>query len=153
MAGPISLDPDFLEFIDCCIERDVRFLIVGGWAMAAHGHARATKDIDVWMWLEPNNAARMVSAIEDFGFGSAGLTPEDLLDPSAVFVMGREPKRVDVLPAIDGVEFEQCWANRVQVDCGGTTVPFISKNDFVTNKRASGRPQDLADVDRLVGRG
>lgn len=151
MAGPISLDPDFHEFITCCIERDVRFLVVGGWAMAAHGHARATKDIDVWMWLDPHNAARMVSAIEDFGFGSAGLTPEDLLDPSAVFVMGRAPKRIDVLATIDGVEFDDCWPNRVEVDCGGLLVPFIARADFVANKQASGRPQDLADVDRLVG--
>jgi hypothetical protein len=151
MAGEIVMDPDFLEFINSCIAHEVRFLIVGGWAMAAHGHARATKDIDVWMWLDPQNAARMVTAIERFGFTDTGLEPADLLDPAAVFVMGREPKRIDVLSSIDGVDFEQCWRNRVEVDCDGTTVPFIAKDDFVINKRASGRIQDLADVDRLVG--
>ncbi len=115
MAGPIVLDPDFQEFIDCCIANEVRFLIVGGWAMAAHGHARATKDLDIWMWLDPGNAERMVRAIEQFGFGTTGLTSADLLDPAAMFVMGREPKRIDVLTTIDGVEFEGCWSRRVEV--------------------------------------
>jgi hypothetical protein len=150
MDGPIVLDPDFREFIDCCIAHDVRFLVVGGWAMAAHGHARATKDIDVWMWLEPANAERMVAAVEQFGFGSAGLTPADLLDPTAVFVMGREPKRIDVLSTIDGVEFDECWSRRVEVDCSGTIVPFLGREDFITNKTASGRLQDLADIDQLA---
>jgi hypothetical protein len=151
MAGQIVLDPDFHEFIDCCIANEVRFLIVGGWAMAAHGHARATKDIDVWMWLDPANAERMVRAIEQFGFGTAGLTSADLLDPTAVFVMGREPKRIDVLTSIDGVDFEGSWSRRVEVECSGSVVPFIGREDFLANKRASGRIADFADVDRLAG--
>ncbi|HEX3826182.1 MAG TPA: hypothetical protein VHV82_02805 [Sporichthyaceae bacterium] len=93
----------------------------------------------------------MVRAIEQFGFGTAGLTTADLLDPTTVFVMGREPKRIDVLTTIDGVEFEGCWSRRVEVDCSGSVVPFIGRADFLANKRASGRITDLADVDRLAG--
>jgi hypothetical protein len=150
LAGPIALDPDFHEFISCCIAREVRFLIVGGWALAAHGHPRATKDIDVWIWLDPENASRVVQAVDDFGFGSSGLTADELLDPTAVFVMGRAPKRIDVITTIDGVEFEHCWPNRVEILCGAISVPFIGSADLIANKQASGRPQDLADLAALA---
>ena len=72
-VGPMELDRDFSEFIACCVARDVRFLIVGGYALAAHGHPRFTKDLDVWVWLDAENAARLIAALNDFGFGSLGL--------------------------------------------------------------------------------
>jgi len=145
----MKLDRNFLEFIECCVAREVRFLIVGGYALAAHGHPRATKDLDVWIWMEPSNAQRALDAISDFGFAAAGLTVDDLLDPKAVIQMGQPPIRIDVLPTIDGVDFEQCWPNRVEMTLEGLTIPFIGEADFIANKRASGRPRDLADIDDL----
>lgn len=150
MAGQIELDPDFFEFIECCAAHEVRFLIVGGWAMAAHGHPRATKDLDIWIWLDAGNAARVVAALSDFGFGSSGLSVEDVLDPRAVIMMGHAPKRIDVLSTIDGVDFEACWPDRVEVPIGGIAVPFIDKENLVRNKRASGRAADLIDVATLL---
>ncbi|MGQ0625854.1 MAG: DUF6036 family nucleotidyltransferase [Sporichthyaceae bacterium] len=146
----MKLNRDFSEFIAFCIEREVRFLVVGGYALAAHGHPRYTKDLDVWIWLDPDNAARMVEAVNDFGFGSCGITAQDLLDPTVIVMMGHPPKRIDVIATIDGVEFDDCWPNRLEVELGGLPVPFIGLADFIANKRASGRPQDLADIDAVM---
>lgn len=146
----MKLDPDFREFIECCVAREVRFLIVGGYALAAHGHPRFTKDLDVWLWLDPENAGRIVAALDDFGFGSLGLGPDDFAEPGTVVQLGHAPKRIDLLTSIDGVDFDECWATRREIDIEGTAVPFIDVEHLVANKRASGRPQDVADVAMLV---
>jgi hypothetical protein len=142
----MELDRDFSEFIASCVAHDVRFLIVGGYAVAAHGHPRFTKDLDVWVWLDEQNAGRLVSALEDFGFGSLGLTPADFLEEGVVVQLGYPPKRIDILTEVDGVQFGSCWERRVEVEVGGHRVPFISADDLVANKKASGRPQDMADA-------
>lgn len=100
--------------------------------------------------MDASNAERALAAIADFGFGGTGLSVDDLLDPKAVIQMGHPPHRIDVLPTIDGVDFEQCWPNRVELTLGDLTIPFIGETDFLANKRASGRLQDLADVDALT---
>ncbi len=141
---------NFLKFIECCVAREVRFLIVGGYALAAHGHPRYTKDLDVWVLMDPANAERTMGAIADFGFGAAGLAVEDLLDPKAVIQMGQPPHRIDVLPTIDGVDFDACWPNRIELTVGDLTIPFIGEADFIANKRTAGRPQELADIDALT---
>lgn len=146
----MKLDPDFREFIECCVARDVRFLIVGGYALAAHGHPRFTKDLDVWLWLDAENAGRVVAALDDFGFGSLGLGPADFTEPGTVVQLGHPPKRIDLLTSIDGVDFDECWVARREIDIEGTAVPFIDVEHLVANKRASGRPQDIADVAALV---
>lgn len=143
------LTDDFVEFIECCTAREVRFLIVGGYALAAHGYPRATKDLDVWLMIDPENAARVVGALEDFGMGALGLTPQDFLEPDIVVQLGYPPARIDLLTSISGVTFEECWSNRVLVDVGELTVDFISAEDLIRNKRAAGRPQDLVDADTL----
>jgi hypothetical protein len=147
----MRLDPDFKEFIECCIAREVRFLIVGGYAVAAHGHPRFTKDLDVWVWLDPGNAAQLVEALSDFGFGSVGLSAADFAEAGTMVQLGYAPKRIDLLTSIDGVEFEDCFASRVIVDIEGVNVPFIDVGHLIVNTRASGRPQDLADVAALEG--
>jgi hypothetical protein len=147
----MRLDPDFKEFIECCIGREVRFLIVGGYAVAAHGHPRFTKDLDVWVWLDPGNAVQLVAALSDFGFGSLGLSAADFAEAETVVQLGYAPKRIDLLTSIDGVEFEDCFASRVVVDIDGVDVPFIDVGNLIVNKRASGRPQDLADIAALEG--
>lgn len=142
----MELDPDFSEFISLCVTHEVRFLVVGGYAVAAHGHPRYTKDLDVWVWIDDTNAGRLVSALDDFGFGSLGLTASDFTSEQTVVQLGYPPKRIDVLTSIDGVRFDDCWANRVEIAVGDVAVPFIAASDLVINKRASGRLQDLADA-------
>ena len=145
----MRLDRDFSEFIACCVARDVQFLIVGGYAVAAHGHPRYTKDLDVWVLVDPENASRLIAALGDFGFGSVGLTTDDLLDTDAVIQLGYPPKRIDLLTSVDGLEFEACYDDRITIEIDGTPVPFIDLPNLRRNKRASGRPQDLADLAAL----
>lgn len=147
----MELDRDFSEFIGCCIARDVRFLIVGGYALAAHGHPRFTKDLDVWVWLDVENAGRLIRALEGVGFGSLGLTEADFAEPDVIVQLGHAPKRIDLLTSIDGVSFGDCWPDHVDIDIAGVPVPFIDVDHLVVNKRASGRLQDLADVEALSG--
>jgi hypothetical protein len=140
----MELDRDFSEFITSCAAHRVR--ILGGYAVAAHGHPRFTKDLDVWVWLDARNASRLVSALEDFGFGSLGLTQSDFLEEGVVVQLGYPPKRIDILTQVDGVEFDSCWQRRFEIEIGGQRVPFLSAEDLVVNKQASGRPQDIADA-------
>ena len=149
-VGPMELDRDFSEFIACCAARDVRFLIVGGYALAAHGHPRFTKDLEVWVWLDPDNAARLIRALDDFGFGSLGLDAADFTAPDVVVQLGHAPKRIDLLTSIDG-RSTSAGRTTSSVDIGGLAVPFIDADHLVVNKRASGRLQDLADAEALTG--
>jgi hypothetical protein len=147
----MQLDPDFNEFIGCCAGREVRFLIVGGYAVAAHGHPRYTKDLDVWIWVDPDNASRLVAALDDFGFGSLGLTTDDFTEPDTVIQLGYPPKRIDIITTATGVTFGDCYPNRVEITIDGLDrpVPFIGLDDLLANKAATARPQDLADLDAL----
>ncbi len=145
----IDLDPDFLDFISSCIGRDVRFLIVGGYAVAAHGHPRYTKDLDVWVLVDQRNVEQLLLALGDFGFGSLDLTPDDFLDDDVVIQLGYEPVRIDVLTGASGVDFADCYERRVEIDVAGVHVPFISLPDLRRNKAASGRLRDLADLEDL----
>jgi len=143
------LDKDFVEFIECCAGRDVRFLIVGGYALAAHGHPRATKDLDVWILLDPENADQLVAALADFGVESVGLTADDFLEPGTVIQLGYPPVRIDLLTSATGVEFSECWDRRMVVPVGTADAGFIAYDDLIANKKASGRSQDLVDVEIL----
>jgi hypothetical protein len=147
----MELNRDFSEFIASCIAHDVRFMIVGGYAVAAHGHPRFTKDLDVWVWVDEHNATRLVSALEQFGFSSVGLTQADFLEDDTVVQLGFPPQRIDIITHVDGVEFAPCWDRRIEIEIGGQRVPFISADDLLANKKASGRPQDLADVAAIEG--
>ena len=144
------LTPDFIEFIESCAARDVRFLIVGGYAVAAHGHPRATKDLDVWILADPANADRLIQALDDFGMGSIGLTRDDFLEPDVVIQLGFPPVRIDILTSVSGVSFDDCWDNRIVVNVGSVEAGLISAPDLIANKRAAGRPQDLVDADILT---
>ena len=141
----MRLDPDFSEFIACCAAREVRFLIVGGYAVAVHVHPRYTKDLDVWVWIDRDNAARLVEALNDFGFGSLGLVADDFLEPESGVQLGYPPKRIDILTSVDGVEFVDCYPNRTEVELEGVepTVPFIGLADLMANKQASAPHEQL----------
>lgn len=142
----MNLNQDFQEFVELFVAHDVEFLIVGGYALAAHGHPRYTKDLDVWVWLGPENAKRVLAAIEEFGFKDLGLTVSDFQEPDVMVQLGNEPQRIDILTYASGLDFSDAYKNRVYVEIGAVQVPFISMKDLRTNKLATGRPRDLADV-------
>lgn len=137
------------EFVALCLDHNVRFLVVGDYAVAAHGHPRLTQDLDVWIRVNPENAARMARVLDEFGFGSTGLTAEDFTKEGPGVRLGREPNQIDILTSIPGVDFESCWERREEHRLGSVTVPFIGLEDLERNKLATGRHQDLADVEAL----
>lgn len=145
----MRLDPNFNEFIELLLANEVEFMVVGGYAVAVHGHPRYTGDLDIWILVERDNAAKLVRTLDDFGFAPLGLTPDDFLVDEQIIQLGREPVRIDLLTGLDGVSFQDCAARVLDVDVGGMSVPFISRDDLIRNKRASGRTQDLADVEAL----
>lgn len=145
----MQLDRDFREFVASFIDHDVRFMVVGGLAVAAHGLPRSTGDLDAWVWIDPANAARILDALQAFGFGDLGLESSDFIRPDSVIQLGYPPHRVDILTSIDAVDFEDAWQRRVLIELDGLAIPFISRADLIRNKIAVGRPQDLSDVDRL----
>jgi hypothetical protein len=142
----MNLNQDFQEFVELFVAHEVEFLIVGGYALAAHGHPRYTKDLDVWVWIGTENSQRIIAAIEAFGFGDLGLTAADFQDPEVMVQLGHEPQRIDILTFASGLHFSDAYENRVYITIGNVQVPFISVDDLRTNKLATGRPRDIADV-------
>ncbi len=143
------LNQDFKEFIQSLNDNRVRYLVIGGYAVAFHGHPRYTKDMDVWIAMNPDNAAKMVKALEQFGFGSLGLKAEDFLVPDQIIQLGYAPNRIDLLTTLAGVEFENCYASRVEVEIDEIKANFIDLDNLKRNKKATGRHQDLADLENL----
>lgn len=145
----MHLDRDFRELLESFIAHDVRFLVVGGYAVAAHGHPRYTGDLGLWVWASTQNAQRLLTALDEFGFGSVGLVANDFTEPGRVVQLGHPPLRIDLLTSIDGVDFEGCHERRDDMVVDGLPLPFISLDDLRRNKASSGRPQDLADLAAL----
>jgi len=139
---------DFEELFACLRHRNVR--VVGGYAVAFHGQPRFTKDIDVFVDPTPENADRLLAALTDFGFGGLGLTTSDFASPGKIVQLGVAPNRVDLLTTIDGVTFDEAWRGRVSGRYGKEVVDYIGRAELVRNKRASGRPQDLLDIEGLT---
>ena len=145
----MALGKDFSEFIALLNENNVRYLVVGGYAVAFHGHPRYTKDLDVWVEVDPENASRIVSSLQQFGFGSLGLTVQDFLAEDSFAQLGYPPHRIDILTGCDGVDFAECYAVKSVINIDGLEIDFINLENLVKNKTAAGRPQDLADVSNL----
>ncbi|MCP4418801.1 MAG: hypothetical protein GY805_19470 [Chloroflexi bacterium] len=143
------VDQDFREFIQSLNDNQVKYLIIGGYAVAFHGHPRYTKDLDVWVELSEENADRLVAALDDFGFGSLGLHASDFLESGQVIQLGYPPSRIDILMTPKGVDFVSCYKQRVVIDSDGISFSFIDLDNLLKNKRATGRHQDLADVENL----
>jgi hypothetical protein len=143
------LNQDFREFIQLLNEHNVLYLVVDGYAVAFHGYPRYTKDIDIWIYLDQDNAEKLLKALEDFGFGSLDLKVEDFLDPDQVVQLGYPPNRIDLITDLKGVEFCICYSAKVEVEIEGTKVNFIDSENLKKNKQATGRHQDLADVENL----
>jgi len=145
----LMFNQDFKEFIESLNANLVRYLIVGGYAVALHGHPRYTKDLDVWVECSRENAQALIRALAQFGMGSLGLSEEDFLNPDQVVQLGNPPNRIDILTSISGVEFSECYARRVEILLDGANVNFIDLEHLKQNKKASGRFQDLADLESL----
>lgn len=143
------LSQDFKEFIESLNANGVRYLVVGGYAVAVHGYPRYTKDIDVWIGSNPENAMRLIKAMEQFGFGSLGLKETDFLDADQVVQLGYPPNRIDILTTLAGVEFDACYQCKVQLFIDDVMVNLIDLENLKTNKKAVGRLQDLADLESL----
>lgn len=149
MPGEEMLSRDFVEFIALLNSNNVRYLVVGGYAVAFHGHPRYTKDLDVWIQRSPDNAQNLLKALDAFGFGSVGIAEEDLLKDDYVIQLGYPPNRIDLLTSIKGVTFEACYVSKIQTEIDGIPIDFIDIDSLRKNKLASGRPQDFADIENL----
>ncbi|WP_353269209.1 hypothetical protein [Gemmatimonas sp.] len=144
---------DFRDLLAEFGRAEVRFLVVGAHALAAHGVPRATVDLDLWIDPSPENAARVWSALAAFGapLDSLAITPADLTRPDTVAQFGLPPWRIDILTGISGVTFDEAWPDRIEAYFDDVLVPFIGQAAFIRNKRASGRLKDLADIEALGG--
>lgn len=143
----MKLGADLRQFVEMLDKREVRYLVIGGVAVNAHGYVRLTVDTDFWIAIDPDNARRVREACDEFGF--PGFSDADFLVPGAIVQMGRPPNRIDLLNTIAGVEFEACYARRVYGTLDGMRLPLIAVEDLLANKRAVGRYKDLADVEEF----
>jgi hypothetical protein len=140
---------DFKDLFAELNANGVEFLVVGAHALAAHGYVRATKDLDVWVRPDRENAVRILRSLQAFGAPSEAVTEDDFATPGITFQIGIEPVRIDIITAVDGLVFELAWENRIRSEYGGEPVSVLSRDDLIRNKRASARPQDLADIAAL----
>ena len=140
------MNRDFVEMLAALSAAGVEFLIVGAYAMAAHGLPRATGDIDIWVRPKHENAGRVMNALRTFGAPLFGLTIEDLQRGDTVFQIGVAPNRIDILTGITGVLFEDAWPNRLTVRIDDHVFPVIGRVELIRNKAATGRPKDQADL-------
>lgn len=142
----MELTRDFKEFIELLNAHEVKYLIVGEYAVNYHGYIRFTGDLDFWIWIEKENIKKLLSAINEFGFGSLKLNSTDFVNPENIIQFGVEPNRIDLLVDVDTLNFEQCYTRRVIQKKEGVEMNIISIDDLIIAKEAAGRPQDLADV-------
>jgi hypothetical protein len=152
MKNEISFDDDFLDFLELCNRFEVRYLVVGGYAVSIHGYTRTTKDLDICIELSLDNAKKMVSVIREFGFESLNLTVVDFLKSDYITQLGYAPLRIDILNDLDGVDFKIAWDNRRVVVMKEIPVNFIGYYELLKVKEKAGRPQDIADVSKLKKR-
>ena len=143
---PENVSKDFEELLASLSSREVKALVVGGYAVAYHAKPRHTKDIDIWVEPEPENVQRLLNALNDFGFGSLDLKEEDFTEPGRIVQLGFPPNRIDLLTSIKGLNFEDAWQSRVEDSYGEAKVCYLGRDDLIRNKKAVGRPQDQADV-------
>ena len=142
----VVLNPDFRDILAAFIDARVEFLVVGGYAMAAHRLPRATKDLDLWVRPSSENAARVLQALDVFGAPRHDLTAADLVVDGTIYQVGVPPNRVDVITTVDGVQFAEAWRDRADIVVDGLHIPVIGRRHLIANKRTVGRPQDLVDA-------
>lgn len=145
------MNQDFLDLLRAFVDHDVRFLIVGAYALGVHGRPRATGDLDVWVDPTPENAVRVMRALAAFGAPLTQITADEFSRPGVVFQMGLPPVRIDVLTELSGLTFAEAWPGRIQAEFGELAVTVIGREAFIKNKQATGRLKDLGDVEALGG--
>jgi hypothetical protein len=143
------VNSDFSDLLRLFNANSVRYLVIGGYAVVQHAEPRFTKDLDLWISTDSSNAVAVYQALRQFGAPLSGMTEADFAEEGYFYQMGVPPVRVDILMGIPGVEFEEAWGRRIEVDFDGLSVSFISRQDPIASKLASGRPQDLLDADLL----
>ena len=150
MRGPsresLLLNPDFQDILSAFLDEHVEFLVVGAYALATHGYPRATGDLDLWVRCSKENAQRVWRALEKFGAPLSDLTVKDLEAPVIIFQIGLAPRRIDIMTSIEGVNFDEAWPHRIDVELGRLKIPIIGRSHLIQSKKTSGRPQDLADL-------
>jgi hypothetical protein len=143
------MNPDFVDLLRAFIAADVRFLIVGAYALALHGRPRATGDLDVWIDATAENAARVMQALAAFGAPLADVTVDDFSRPGVTYQIGVAPGRIDVLTELTGLSFGEVWPDRMRRPFGDIEADFIGREAFIRNKRATGRAKDLGDIEGM----
>jgi len=141
------MNPDFVDLLRAFIAADVRFLVVGAYALAVHGRPRATGDLDIWVEATPQNAPRVMRALAAFGAPLSELSEADFARPGVTYQIGVPPGRIDILTELTGLTFAEAWPERVSRAFGDLQVDFIGRDAFIRNKRATGRTKDLADIE------
>ena len=149
----MKLSKDLREFIELLNSKKVKYLIVGGYAVAYHGHPRFTGDIDFFVESSPGNASLLEDILRTFGFADLGMSKEDFLKPEQVIQLGRPPNRIDILTSISGVNFSEAWNTKTTADFDGLPVFIISKKFLIQNKKTVQRAQDIADLNKISGEG
>ena len=147
----MNIEKDYEDFLRLLNEHEVRYCIVGSFAMAVHARPRYTKDMDILVDPTVANARKVLDVLKEFGFASPEVTEQDFLDPDTVVQLGYGPVRIDLLTSIAGCRFDEAWGNRVVARYGSIEAIFIGKRELAAAKRASGRTQDLADLELLEG--
>ena len=147
------VNSDFSDLLRLFNANRVKYLVIGGYAVVQYAEPRFTNDLDLWIGTEAGNSNAVYKALREFGAPLSGLTEDDFMKEGYFYQMGVPPVRIDVLMGIPGLEFRTAWKHRVEVDFDGILIPFISRKDLITVKRASGRPQDMIDVRNLLQSG
>ena len=143
------MNQDFVDLLRAFIAADVRFLIVGAYALALHGRPRATGDLDLWVEPTPENAKRVLGALREFGAPLADIVEADFARPGVVYQIGVPPGRIDILTDLTGLTFGEAWPDRLLRAFGDVEADFIGRASFIRNKRATGRSKDLGDIEGM----
>lgn len=143
------LNEDYKEMLQLLSEEDAKFIVVGAYALAAHGFPRATGDIDIWINPEINNARKVMNALKRFGCPLFELSIDDLLTKGTIFQIGVAPRRIDIITSIDGVEFNEAWDDCIKLQVEGIQIPILSLDKLIKNKESSGREKDTLDLKNL----
>lgn len=148
----MNLEKDFADFVELLNLHEVNYMVVGGYALAFHGEPRTTGDMDIWIDCTESNAEKMVTVLREFGMASLGFKKEDFMEPGIINQIGQPPLRIDILNEIDGVDFADAVKSKQYFISGEMQIPFIGKDDFIKNKKATGRKKDLNDVKRITSK-
>ena len=148
----VNLENDFLDFIKLCNQHQVKYLVIGGYAVIIHGYPRSTKGMDICIQLSEDNALKMLTVVKDFSSESLKLTKADFLKEHYIIRLGYEPLRIDIINDLDGVSFDIAWKNRKEVKIMDVPIHFIGYHELLIVKQKARRPQDLADINKLKKR-